>query len=93
MEFIDFNVQTHNFSLSHVHKGMITGYVLYRVKEPPKIPHIINFGLWLLSLFTLGVVIFGVGGGQLSLIATSFYVSIGHTGKIMTRFFPFSNAF
>lgn len=66
---------------------MIAGYVLYRVKEPPKIPRIVNISLWSASLFTLLIVIFGVGGGQLSLIATSFYVSLGHTGNHDTFFF------
>lgn len=74
---------------------MVTGYILYRVKEPPKIPFIVNMGLWLVSLFTLVIVIFGVGGGQLSRIATSFYVSLGHTGNHDTFFIriPFAHCY
>lgn len=68
---------------------MVAGYILYRVKQPPKIPLIVNMGLWLVSLFTLVIVIFGVGGGQLSRIATSFYVSLGHTGNHDTFLFAF----
>lgn len=82
MDFID--ITEHNvfpsFSLS---QGMIAGYVLYRVKVPPKIPFIVNVGLWSASLFTLFIIIFGVQGGQLGIITTSFYVSLGHTGNHM----------
>lgn len=60
---------------------MIAGYVLYRVKVPPKIPFVINVGLWSASIFTLFIIIFGVQGGQLGLITTSLYVSLGHTGN------------
>lgn len=62
---------------------MITGYILYRHRDAPKIPHIkaINLCLWGLSVFTLFIVIFGVSEGKLNLAMTSFYVSFGHTGN------------
>lgn len=59
---------------------MITGYILHRVKVPPKVPTAVNAGLWALSLSTLVVVIFGVPSGKLSVAMTSLYVSLGHTG-------------
>ncbi|KAG5682446.1 hypothetical protein PVAND_011798 [Polypedilum vanderplanki] len=59
--------------------GMFTGYFLHRVKVPPKIPFAINFALWSMSSFILFIIIFGVGEGQLNMMATSFYVSFGHT--------------
>ena len=61
--------------------GMIAGYILYRVKVPPKVPYVINVMLWSISLFILFIVIFGVRGGELNLIVTSLYVSLGHTGN------------
>jgi hypothetical protein len=69
------------FCFSQHTPGMIAGYILYRVKVPPKIPFIVNVGLWSASLFTLFIIIFGVQGGQLGVITTSFYVSLGHTGN------------
>ena len=60
---------------------MIAGYILYRVKVPPKVPYVINVMLWSISLFILFIVIFGVRGGELNLIVTSLYVSLGHTGN------------
>lgn len=60
---------------------MITGYILYRNKKPPKVHPITNVVLWILSLLNLLVIVFGVMGGQLSLVMTSLYVSFGHTGK------------
>jgi hypothetical protein len=59
---------------------MIAGYILYRVKVPPKVPFAINIVLWMISLFTLFITLFGVVGGQLNVLVTSFYVSFGHTG-------------
>lgn len=60
---------------------MITGYLLYRVRVPPKIPFVINLGLWIVSIFILLSIVFGVTAGRLSLFMTAFYVSLGHTGK------------
>uniref|UniRef100_A0A1A9W274 Nose resistant-to-fluoxetine protein N-terminal domain-containing protein n=1 Tax=Glossina brevipalpis TaxID=37001 RepID=A0A1A9W274_9MUSC len=59
--------------------GMLTGYIIHKVKTPPKISGRINFLLWFLSLGLLALIIFGVWEGQLSEISTAFYVSIGHT--------------
>lgn len=60
---------------------MIAGYILYRVKVPPKVPYAMNVMLWAISLFILFIVLFGVSGGKLNLIVTSLYVSLGHTGN------------
>ena len=68
-------------SLLFLFIGMIAGYILYRVKVPPKVPFVINVMLWSISLFILFIVIFGVRGGELNLIVTSLYVSLGHTGN------------
>ncbi|TDG39414.1 hypothetical protein AWZ03_014168 [Drosophila navojoa] len=59
--------------------GMFTGYALYRVKTPPKISRRLNLSLWACSLGVLFLVIFGVWPGELSVVNTAFYVSIGHT--------------
>lgn len=60
---------------------MVAGYILNRVKVPPKVPLVVNLGLWVLSMFTLFIVVFGVPGGELSILMTSLYVSLGHTGN------------
>lgn len=60
---------------------MITGYIIHSVKKPPRVPFLLNIILWLLSIGILFSLIFGVWEGQLSIITTAFYVSIGHTGK------------
>jgi hypothetical protein len=77
---------TRVFSITFV--GMITGYILHRVQVPPKIPMAINISLWSISLFTLFIIIFGVERGELSLVVTSFYVSLGHTGNSVHSFNP-----
>ncbi|XP_055913779.1 uncharacterized protein LOC129947292 isoform X2 [Eupeodes corollae] len=59
--------------------GMIIGFVVHVNKTPPKISHRTNLLLWSGSLGLLFFVICGVYSGQLSVIATAFYVSIGHT--------------
>lgn len=59
--------------------GMITGYIHHHVKSPPRPSFLVNLGLWFVSLGILFIVVFGVWDGMLSLYATSFYVSLGHT--------------
>ncbi|XP_055843841.1 uncharacterized protein LOC129910468 [Episyrphus balteatus] len=59
--------------------GMIAGFIVHVNKTPPKISFRTNLLLWFASLGLLFVVICGVWSGQLSVIATAFYVSIGHT--------------
>lgn len=66
--------------------GMLAGYILHRVKKPPRVPFLVNLLLWLLSLFILFIIVFGVWNGQLSVFMTSFYVSLGHTGKKHSNF-------
>lgn len=66
--------------------GMIAGYILYRVKTPPKIPVIVNLMLWSCSLGIIFIIVFGVWEGQLSLLMTSLYVSLGHSGNIELSF-------
>lgn len=61
---------------------MIAGYILYRVKTPPKIPVIVNLMLWSCSLGIIFIIVFGVWEGQLSLLMTSLYVSLGHSGMV-----------
>lgn len=64
---------------------MITGYILYRVKIPPKVPFAISFLLWILSLSILASIIFGVSNGELGVKLTSFYVSFGHSGELFQK--------
>ncbi|KAI9589996.1 uncharacterized protein LOC119639842 [Glossina fuscipes] len=59
--------------------GMLTGYIIHKVKTPPKISGRIIILLWILSLGLLALIIFGVWEGQLNEVSTAFYVSIGHT--------------
>lgn len=69
---------------------MITGYILYRVKEPPKVfqNYFVRLCLWGLSVFNFFIIIFGVTGGRLSVALTSLYVSFGHTGtQLLFTFF------
>jgi hypothetical protein len=61
--------------------GMICGYILHRVRVPPRVPLVVNLLLWAISLSIMFIIIFGVSGGKLSLVTTSLYVSFGHTGK------------
>ncbi|XP_037936146.1 uncharacterized protein LOC119670101 [Teleopsis dalmanni] len=59
--------------------GMIAGYIVFKVKTPPKISARTNLILWMSSLGLLALIIFGVWQGELNEINTAFYVSIGHT--------------
>lgn len=59
---------------------MVAGYILHRVKTPPKIPFIVNLLMWFVSLFILFIIVFGVWNGKLSVMMTSIYVSLGHAG-------------
>ncbi|XP_055380628.1 uncharacterized protein LOC129611475 [Condylostylus longicornis] len=59
--------------------GMITGYITFKYKTPPKVPFLLNIVLWILSVGLLFILIFGVWNGQLNILATAFYVSVGHT--------------
>lgn len=59
---------------------MLTGYIIYRVKEPPKISIYINLFLWIISFLIMFFVIFGVWKGSLSLEVTALYISLSHTG-------------
>jgi hypothetical protein len=58
---------------------MIAGYILHRTKNPPKVPFLVNIGLWLVSIAITFALVFGVWDGQLGTTATAFYVSVGHT--------------
>lgn len=59
--------------------GMITGYIYFTVKTPPKISSFTNTVLWFLSLTVLSSVVFGTWDGSINVLATAFYVSLGHT--------------
>ncbi|XP_058055598.1 O-acyltransferase like protein [Anopheles bellator] len=59
--------------------GMITGYVLHRRPSPPRIVPPLRLLLWTLSTGTLIALIFGVWNGELSVLWTAWYVSVGHT--------------
>lgn len=62
--------------------GMITGYIIVRKRTAPKVSLLLNVSLWCLSFGILFALIFGVWKGQLSLLATAFYVGMGHTGEL-----------
>ena len=72
---------------------MFAGYILYRVKTPPKIPVVVNLILWSCSLSILFIIVFGVWEGQLSLLMTSLYVSLGHSGITQLTFIVWLNEF
>ncbi|XP_052863293.1 O-acyltransferase like protein [Anopheles cruzii] len=59
--------------------GMITGYILHRRPSPPRIVPPLRLLLWTLSTGTLIALIFGVWNGELSVLWTAWYVSVGHT--------------
>ncbi|XP_037825920.1 uncharacterized protein LOC119613920 [Lucilia sericata] len=59
--------------------GMLAGYIIFKVRSPPKISQRVNNLLWVLSLGLIIVIIFGVWQGELNEVTTAFYVSIGHT--------------
>uniref|UniRef100_A0A182PZR6 Nose resistant-to-fluoxetine protein N-terminal domain-containing protein n=1 Tax=Anopheles farauti TaxID=69004 RepID=A0A182PZR6_9DIPT len=59
--------------------GMITGYVLHRRPNAPRIVPPLRLLLWTLSTGTLIALIFGVWNGELSVLWTAWYVSVGHT--------------
>uniref|UniRef100_A0A336M422 CSON009464 protein n=1 Tax=Culicoides sonorensis TaxID=179676 RepID=A0A336M422_CULSO len=59
--------------------GMITGYIIVRKRTAPKVSLLLNVFLWCLSFTILFALIFGVWKGELSVVATAFYVSMGHT--------------
>lgn len=67
--------------------GMITGYIIVRKRTAPKVSLLLNVFLWCLSFGILFALIFGVWKGQLSVLATAFYVSMGHTGKLISNIF------
>lgn len=61
---------------------MIAGYLIFRYKnEPPKVPKMCNIIMWIVSMVTMTLVIFGVWNGSLSVTDTAFYVSLTHTGN------------
>ncbi|XP_065365687.1 uncharacterized protein LOC135958723 [Calliphora vicina] len=59
--------------------GMLAGYIIFKVRTPPKISQRVNNLLWLLSMGLIFLIIFGVWQGELNEVTTAFYVSIGHT--------------
>uniref|UniRef100_A0A182N643 Nose resistant-to-fluoxetine protein N-terminal domain-containing protein n=1 Tax=Anopheles dirus TaxID=7168 RepID=A0A182N643_9DIPT len=59
--------------------GMITGYILHRRPNAPRIVPPLRLLLWTLSTGTLIALIFGVWNGELSVHWTAWYVSVGHT--------------
>ncbi|KAM7347821.1 uncharacterized protein ACRADG_007300 [Cochliomyia hominivorax] len=59
--------------------GMLAGYIIFKVRSPPKISQRVNNLLWFLSLGLIMLIIFGVWEGELSEVTTAYYVSIGHT--------------
>uniref|UniRef100_A0A1S4GGM9 Nose resistant-to-fluoxetine protein N-terminal domain-containing protein n=1 Tax=Anopheles gambiae TaxID=7165 RepID=A0A1S4GGM9_ANOGA len=60
--------------------GMITGYILHRRPNAPRIVPPLRLLLWTISTGTLIALIFGVWNGELSVHWTAWYVSVGHTG-------------
>uniref|UniRef100_A0A182LTJ7 Nose resistant-to-fluoxetine protein N-terminal domain-containing protein n=1 Tax=Anopheles culicifacies TaxID=139723 RepID=A0A182LTJ7_9DIPT len=61
--------------------GMITGYILHRRPNAPRIVPPLRLLLWTISTGILIALIFGVWNGELSVYWTAWYVSVGHTGK------------
>ncbi|XP_050071838.1 O-acyltransferase like protein [Anopheles maculipalpis] len=59
--------------------GMITGYILYRRPNAPRIVPPLRLLLWTISTGILIALIFGVWNGELSVHWTAWYVSVGHT--------------
>ncbi|CAD7087739.1 unnamed protein product [Hermetia illucens] len=59
--------------------GMITGYVVHVVRIKPRIPFVVNVGLWLCTMSIFFGLVFGVWNGQLGLLSTAFYTGVGHT--------------
>ncbi|XP_053693261.1 nose resistant to fluoxetine protein 6-like [Sabethes cyaneus] len=59
--------------------GMLTGYIYYFKKTPPKVSRKVNIMLWTFSLATIFGLVFGVWNGKLSVPETALYVSLGHT--------------
>lgn len=69
---------------------MLTGYILFRVKKAPNISRSINLLLWFVSIGIMFLLVFGVWDGELNILMTSFYVSLGHSGEhICYRFIDF----
>lgn len=60
---------------------MIAGYIINRFKEPPKVSFAFNIFMWIVSMTTLSLCVFGIWRGSLDRIETAFYISLGHTGK------------
>uniref|UniRef100_A0A182W061 Nose resistant-to-fluoxetine protein N-terminal domain-containing protein n=1 Tax=Anopheles minimus TaxID=112268 RepID=A0A182W061_9DIPT len=59
--------------------GMITGYILHRRPNAPRIVPPLRLLLWTVSTGILIALIFGVWNGELSVHWTAWYVSVGHT--------------
>ncbi|XP_053661200.1 O-acyltransferase like protein [Anopheles marshallii] len=59
--------------------GMITGYILHRRPNAPRIVPPLRLLLWTISTGILIALIFGVWNGELSVHWTACYVSVGHT--------------
>lgn len=62
---------------------MLAGYIIYKVRSPPKISQRVNNLLWVSSFGLILLIVFGVWQGELNEVTTAFYVSIGHTGKFL----------
>lgn len=59
--------------------GIFTAFVYHFNKSPKGLSPKLNVALWLASCLGLFVTVFGTPNGVLSVTATSFYVSFGHT--------------
>ncbi|XP_075157249.1 uncharacterized protein LOC142230492 [Haematobia irritans] len=59
--------------------GMLTGYIMARVRTPPKVSGRLNALLWFLSVGLLVLIICGVWQGELNEVPTAFYVSLAHS--------------
>uniref|UniRef100_A0A182SJT8 Acyltransferase 3 domain-containing protein n=1 Tax=Anopheles maculatus TaxID=74869 RepID=A0A182SJT8_9DIPT len=71
--------------------GMITGYILHRRPNAPRIVPPLRLLLWTISTGILIALIFGVWNGELSVHWTAWYVSVGHTVSFVFFMIEYQN--
>ncbi|XP_051166892.1 nose resistant to fluoxetine protein 6-like [Leptopilina boulardi] len=63
--------------------GTVTGYILFKSKCKVYIPNYLKFLCWIISIMIMLSVVYGLYPGNLSILTSSIYASLGHTAWAM----------
>lgn len=67
--------------------GMVIGWYLHKTKSQVRMPYWLVAAGWVCSLAIFGSLIFGMVDGYFEVWPTAFYVSMGHTGNLLSTIF------